>query len=122
MDILIEGTPNTPRILFNEKTSSWIVSGRSYNKEPRSSYEPIIKWLETLDGPGTYSFEFKLEFFDTSSFKVIVDILSYLQKKISKNLELSIKWFYESDDEDMRDSGESLKEIITELPLELVSY
>ncbi len=121
MDIFIEGTQNTPRILFNEKASSWVVSGRSYNKEPLSSYQPLIAWLETLNGPGSYSFEFKLEFFDTSSFKVIVDILSYLQKKYSENLDLSIKWFYESDDEDMRDSGESLKEIIR-LPVELISY
>lgn len=121
MNIVIEGTQNTPGIIFNAEQASWIVTGRSYHKEPRVSYEPILKWLDTLRGPGHYSIEFKLEFFDTGSYKVILDILFYLKNKVADNICLSIKWFYETDDEDMKDSGESLKEI-TSLPLELIGY
>lgn len=121
MDIFIEGTQNTPTIFFSAEKSSWMVSGRSYNKEPRACFEPLLTWLETVSGPGSYLVEFKLEFFDTGSFKVILDILHFLKRRLADNLQLSVRWFYETDDEDMRESGESLREI-TRLPLELVSY
>lgn len=124
MDLLIPETKNTPKLFFNSSSNHWSISGRSYPKEAVVFYEPLLNWINTceLSSQGNYSFEFKLEFFNTCSSKVLLDILIRLRKLAEQGkLTLDVKWYYETDDEDMKDNGESLMEL-AKLPFELVSF
>lgn len=125
MEIRIEGSPTRPSLLFNAASAEWIISGRCYHNDPQSVFAPVFAWLESLEQQCAHEcrFQFRLEFFDTASYKVLLDMLAELKRRIATCTirELSIKWFYEVDDEDMRESGETLMEA-SHLPFELIGY
>ncbi len=125
MDIRIEGSPTRPSLLFNAASAEWIISGRCYHNDPQGVFAPVFAWLRGLEQQcgREYRFQFRLEFFDTASYKVLLDMLAELKRRIAActKVELSIQWFYEADDEDMRESGETLMEAL-HLPFELIEY
>lgn len=125
MDIRIEGSSTRPSLLFNAASAEWIISGRCYHNDPRGVFEPVFSWLRGLERQcgRECRFQFRLEFFDTASYKVLLDMLAELKRRIAActKVELSIQWFYEADDEDMRESGETLMEALR-LPFELIGY
>ncbi len=60
---------------------------------------------------------FKLEYFNTASSKLILDVLSNLE-----DIEgMTIVWYYHEDDEDMQEAGEEFSELV-ELPFEFKTY
>ena len=58
------------------------------------------------------------DYFDTASYKCIVQVLKKLETIQDKNHQIKITWLYEKDDEEIQEAGEDLKEI-TSLAIEL---
>jgi hypothetical protein len=61
----------------------------------------------------------KLEYFNTSSSKCILDLFKQLEKLNQQNTEVKINWYYEEDDEDMAEAGEDYDAII-DLPFKMI--
>ena len=59
----------------------------------------------------------QLEYFNTSSSKCILDVFKKLESVSGS--EVSVKWYYEEDDEDMLEAGEDYEAII-DLPFEMI--
>ena len=59
----------------------------------------------------------QLEYFNTSSSKCILDVFKKLESLAGT--EVSVKWYYEEDDEDMLEAGEDYEAII-DLPFEMI--
>lgn len=118
----LERTPKTPKISFNVEDGSFEISGRSIPENSIEFYKPVLEWLEEYIAhpkkKGT-SFEVKLEYFNTSSSKCLVEIFRKLEKLKKEGGDVAIKWYYEEEDEDMQESGEDFKEII-KLPISMV--
>lgn len=124
MDLLIQETKNTPQIFFRPSLNECVISGRSYPYEALPFYEPVLKWISLFETEemSNCNFHFKLEFFNTCSSRVLLDILIRLRRIMEKGeIKLSIKWYYEEDDEDMKESGEFFMEM-AKIPVEFVSY
>ncbi len=119
--LFLEKTIKTPRIHFDALKGHLIIEGRSIPEDAYSFYSPIYEWLEQFQQSGSDQavVEFKLEYFNTSSSKCILEILKILEKQNDKKI--SVKWFYEEDDEDMLDSGEDYKQIVS-LPIQFETY
>jgi hypothetical protein len=66
-------------------------------------------------------FEFKLEYFNTASSKLLLDILMKLEEMHEEDKEVLVKWYFPDDDEDMEEAGEEYADIV-EVPIELISY
>jgi len=116
-------TNNTPNVIFNPELNEWTISGRSYPTEASTCYQPILLWLKQHENQKirNCTFKFELEFFNTNSSKVLLDILILLKERVEQgNLDLTIKWYYESDDEDIKEAGESLMQTAG-LTYELIS-
>ena len=62
-------------------------------------------------------FHFKLEYFNTASSKLILDILSKLEEIDGT----SVTWFFHEDDEDMEEAGEEFSDLV-EVPFEFSTY
>lgn len=108
----LEETSKTPKLSFNSQTGKFLMSGRSIPENSIEFYRPLFEWLdEYVKAPCPKTdFDIKLEYFNTSSSKCLVEIFRRLER-IGKQ-EVQINWFYEEDDEDMQESGEDFKEII----------
>lgn len=123
-DLFINETKNTPKLIFDSKLNEWEITGRSYPKEAAVFYSPLLDWLAKFEktSDAGCGIKFKLEFFNTTSSKILIHLLIRLRvKKENGGTEPVIKWYYERDDEDMKETGESLMEI-SKLKFELIPF
>ncbi|MCC5945991.1 MAG: DUF1987 domain-containing protein [Bernardetiaceae bacterium] len=110
----LEGTSKTPLLDFNAGTGKFVVEGRSIPENSIEFYRPLFEWLDKyIESPQANSIlDVKLEYFNTSSSKCIVEIFRKLEHLQEKGQDVLINWFYEEDDEDMQESGEDFQDII----------
>ncbi len=108
----LEETSKTPKLSFDQRTGKFLMSGRSIPENSIEFYRPLFEWLDDyVKIPSTKTiFDIKLEYFNTSSSKCLVEIFRRLERITPSDV--VINWFYEEDDEDMQESGEDFKEII----------
>lgn len=117
--IFLEGTEDTPKILLDQKNGIYEISGRSLPEDSAEFYKPVLEWLdEYSQAPNAQTnWVFKLEYFNTASSKLILDILS----KLEDIPNLTVSWYFHEDDEDMEEAGEEFSELV-ELPFEFKTY
>lgn len=116
----LKGTHKTPTLNFNYASGCFEISGRSIPENSIEFYKPLINSLESyIENPKEKTtLVVKLEYFNTSSSKCLVEVFRKLEKIQSEGHDIHIKWFYEEEDEDMLESGEDFKEIL-KIPIEL---
>ena len=117
----LEASPKTPKIDFNPSADTFLMAGRSIPENSIEFYRALLDWLEKyVQNPLEYTiFEVKLEYFNTSSSKCLVEIFRKLERIHSEGKSVSIEWYYEEEDEDMQESGEDFKQII-KVPFKMV--
>lgn len=120
MEILnLEGTEDTPKIILDKKNGIFEISGRSLPEDSAEFYRPVLEWigLYSKEANGSTEFVFKLEYFNTASSKLILDVLSALEDIQG----MKIMWYYHEDDEDMEEAGQEFSELV-EIPFEFKTY
>lgn len=121
MDSLaIEPSVKTPKVDFEISSGILEVEGRSIPENSTEFYKPIFEWLDSyVSSPSSSTvFNFKLEYFNTSSSKCILDVLRKLEQLHKSGKNVVVNWYYEEDDEDMMEAGENYQRIVT-VPIEL---
>ncbi|WP_296623497.1 DUF1987 domain-containing protein [Marivirga sp.] len=117
----LEATPKTPKLDFNPDAETFLISGRSIPENSIEFYKPLLDWLDKyVQNPlESTTFEIKLEYFNTSSSKCLVEIFRKLEKVNADGKSITIDWYYEEEDEDMEESGEDFKQII-KVPFKMI--
>ena len=120
-NINIEGTPKTPTVNFNASEGKLELLGRSIPENSVEFYGKLNQWIEEYGASPHQEtvLEVKLEYFNTSSSKCILDLFKLLEKLNGKGTNVSVNWYYEEDDEDMQEAGEDYQAIIP-LPFTLI--
>ena len=120
MEILnLEGTEDTPKIILDKGNGIFEISGRSLPEDSAEFYQPVLDWIDEYSqepNPST-DFMIKLEYFNTASSKLILDVLSALEDIDG----MTILWYFHEDDEDMEEAGEEFSELV-EIPFEFKTY
>ncbi|MBN2662574.1 MAG: DUF1987 domain-containing protein [Bacteroidales bacterium] len=123
--IKIQGTDDTPKVILDPTPGNPIfeISGRSLPEDVVAFYEPILEWLDEYTGEPLEKtiFDFKLEYFNTASSKLLLDVLLKLEDMYDDGHDVLVRWHYPEDDEDMEEAGEEYADIV-EVPFEQVSY
>jgi hypothetical protein len=121
--IKIPGTEDTPNVFLDAKNGVFEFSGRSLPEDVLSFYAPVLQRIEEyIQTPNPRSeVIFRLDYFNTASSKIILDILIYFEHISKEGHEVLVKWFYHTDDEDMAEAGEEYFEIV-DIPYEMHSY
>jgi SiaC family regulatory phosphoprotein len=120
MEILhLEGTEDTPKIILDKGNGIFEISGRSLPEDSAEFYKPVLEWIGNYSKQPnpTTDFSFKLEYFNTSSSKLILDLLSELEDIKG----MKINWYYHEDDEDMEEAGKEFSELV-EIPFDYKSH
>ncbi len=117
----IEPSSKTPKVCLDSSQGVFEIEGRSIPENSTEFYKPVFDWLDAYIGSSNSEteFNFKLEYFNTSSSKCILDIFRKLEKLHESGSNVTIKWHYEEDDEDMQEAGEDYQSIV-KVPVELV--
>ena len=123
--IKIQGTDDTPKVILepNEDNPIFEISGRSLPEDVVAFYEPILEWLDEFAQEPLEKtvFDFKLEYFNTASSKLLLDVLLKLEDMYDDGNDVLVRWHFPEDDEDMEEAGEEYADIV-EVPFEQVSY
>ncbi len=118
-NINLESTEDTPKVILDASAGKLEMSGRSLPEDAAEFYQPILDWLDAYSAspnPETV-FEIKLEYFNTASSKLILDVLMKLEDIDNSK----VHWYFYEDDEDMEEAGEEFSEII-EVDFELKEF
>ncbi|HAA10171.1 MAG TPA: nuclear pore complex subunit [Cytophagales bacterium] len=116
-----KGTESSPEIHLDFQKGLFRISGKSIPENPWEVYQPILDHLaEYQKAPISDTIlEIELEFFNTSSSKMLLDIINELEKIHAANKSnVLIKWMY--NDEDMMEVGEDFKYLLS-VPFELIN-
>lgn len=117
----IDGTKQTPLISFDGDTGVLEISGRSIPENSFDFYNPILIWLDEYgSSPQAKTvLQIKLEYFNTSSSKYILEVLKKIKNMHEKGASVLVEWYHDPDDEEMMETGEDYKDV-TDLPFEIL--
>ena len=117
-DLIIARTAKTPEVSFLALDKTMTLSGRSIPENSIQFFEPLLSWTESFckSSAGQVEVHVKLEYFNTSSSKCLMDLLKKLEQC---SCSAEVYWYYEEEDEDMQEAGEDYAAII-QLPFKLV--
>lgn len=118
----INGTNVSPSVIFDPEVRVLEISGYSRPENVRDFYFPLIQWLDEFNSfltsnkasgvePEPISFKFKLIYFNSSSAKFIYDIVIMLNGLQKDGIPLKIFWYYDEDDDELREAGEELSDM-----------
>ncbi|HAN17977.1 MAG: hypothetical protein A2X13_10300 [Bacteroidetes bacterium GWC2_33_15] len=123
----IEATANTPEITFDIDNSKLTLFKVSKPENAFNFYEPLFEFIKNFeiessksDGLKKLVIDFKYEYFNTATIKIIYDLLERLKELIQKGIEIKINWYYHPDDEDMLEDGQIMSDA-TGIPFNFIA-
>ena len=120
-NLFIEGNIKNPTLNFNYESGTLEIKGRSWPEHALQVFEPAFKWLENYaksPKPNT-TVKVMLEYFNTSSSKVVLDLMKKIDGLKGAGTDVKIEWYYESDDPDLKEQGLLMKDLL-KTPVSLV--
>ncbi len=120
-NLILEGSAKTPSVTFQAAEGKLELKGRSIPENSVEFYKPLNDWIDSYGtSPKSHTVvDIKLEYFNTSSSKCILDLFKKLEGINGKGTDVSINWYFEEDDEDMEEAGEDYQAIIS-LPFKII--
>lgn len=113
--LLIEQTDSNPGIHFNKEAGKFEIKGTSFPEDSRVFYTPVMKWLNAYElNPNDFTlFIFKMDYFNSSSSLMILEILHSLDRIFQSGKKVKVYWFYLSNDIDMLDAGKEYATMVS---------
>ena len=106
---------------MDESAGKIAIKGISIPEDPHDFYHPLLEALEdyrTKPAEKT-ALELHLEYFNTSSTLVIRNLIKDL-RMIKEKTDLVVNWFFEDDDEDMKEAGEEFKLLFSDIKFNII--
>jgi len=119
--LLIEPTDSSPKVVLDKETPLFEISGISRPENVSGFFGPVVEWLKEYakDPLPETKFDFRFEYFNTSSIKSILVILGELKDIEEAGSSIKVLWYYNEEDESMLEAGELLEEL-SEAPFEYI--
>lgn len=117
----LEASAKTPEVIFDFSSGKLMLKGRSIPENSIEFYKPLNDWIDTYANQACEktTIDVKLEYFNTSSSKCILDLFKKLEKLNDESTVVTVNWYFEEDDEDMEEAGEDYQAIIR-LPFSMI--
>jgi hypothetical protein len=119
----INATESTPDVFFDPQKNILEIKGCSIPENSVAFYSKISNWLENYfkTNPNHIKVNIRLDYFNTTSSKCILDLLFRLQSYKTDDIEMQINWFFQDGDEDLEEAGLNYSEII-KIPFAVIPY
>lgn len=110
-------------VKFDAENGLLEMKGASYPEDAIGFFEPIMQWIEQYikEEKKPITLDIKLSYINSSSSKCFIDIFELLQEYYENNGTIKVNWYYEEDDDEIKEAGEELFEDI-EFDYELVEF
>ncbi len=120
MYFYLQETKTTPQALINDGYMR--ISGKAFSVEQQSFFTQINKQVNIYSKePANRTFvEISLSQLNASSKKAIIEFFKLLEILNNQGFKVDVKWFYEKDDDDVRELGEIYKSMF-KIDIDLIS-
>ena len=110
-----------PEINFDKNSKIFRIFGNSYPENCEMIYEPIKDFIKNynINENKILKLEFQFNLINSTSIVYIAQIIMKVAELAQKGLQVTIKWFYDINDEELLDLGNKLSSI-SNLPFEYV--
>jgi len=118
----IKNIKNTPRVILDKERNEFEISGISIPEDAMEFFERLMQWADKyMESPNPESrIKVRVEYMNTSSTKLLFMFLCKFEELVTKGKsKVTIEWYYEEDDEDMRKIGRDF-EASLDMPFELI--
>lgn len=122
--LFFECDKQSPCVCCDKEQNVFEIGGRSFVKYSRQIYYEVLDWLnEYVKDPNEKTIaSFKFEFYDTSSAKMILEILRKLDNLHNqKGSKVEIHWYFPEDDDDIEEAGEIYANLI-DVPVRVIPF
>ena len=111
--LFFEGTKKTPEIEFNAN-GTLNLKGRSIPEDPSKFYDALYLWVvEYCTHPQLNTIvDVSLEYFNSGTSKALLNILRLLIDLKDLGLNVKVKWYYETGDDDIFERGQYYSNIL----------
>ncbi len=118
-----EPTLTSLAVSLDSNAGTLFFEGRSLPENSTAFFKPILDWVEDYAKSTTKKTEcsFRLEYFNSSSRKCIVDILRIIDALHKKERNVNVTWNYDEGDENMKETGEEYEALFS-IPFKFVAY
>jgi len=119
--LVIESSAETPEIILDKRSNTFSFKGKSLPENPIDFYSPVMQWIEnySADPNPVTNVDFMMMYFNTSSSKILLDIMKRLEVIKKSGHQVCINWIFKEDDEEMLEAGEIYAERIN-IPFNLI--
>jgi hypothetical protein len=125
--LIIDPMPGSPKVILDPENNIYQISGESRPPDVREFYDQIITWLDEFsmhliksqDTEVPVTFNFKFEYFNSSSAKLILDICKTLAILRARGKNINVNWHFDKEDIDMLEAGKEMSKIVR-FPFEFV--
>lgn len=129
--LIIEATEDSPKILFDTVSNRFVISGESRPENAGKFYTPVINWIikfeeilnsrKQTNDSSVLIFVYKLDYFNSTSAKYIMDVLLILKRFVDQGHQINIEWHYDKRDDDMLDAGNEFSDTV-DMKFEFIEY
>ena len=111
--LIIEPTPETPKVNFDATSGRLCISGRSLPEDAIAYYKKLFDWLDKYSKQPRSAtlLDVNLEYYNTATSKQIYKILCLLEE-LNKKSKVEVNWTYNKEDSDMLAQGERLSKLV----------
>ncbi len=112
--LIIDRTEDQPHIVMDQSSGIFSIEGTSIPENTKKFYQPVFDWIEEyMKNPNQETIlSFKMDYFNTSSTKVILDIMIHFKQLAKEGKMLIINWYFDEEDEDMLEAGNGFSSML----------
>ena len=121
MTLTIEGKRRSLRVDINTDTGVFLFAGVSLPENTNTFFEPILMELQSYfsDPKPTTNINFYVEYLNTSSALFLRRIVMLAEEHLDKTI-VNVKWYFEEDDDDIKEFGVDFKSIFKKIEVDLI--
>ena len=118
----IDATSRTPAVILDDKAGFFSLIGESYPEDITGFYGPIRVALNEAmaKADGAFNVEIKLVYFNSSSARVLMEIMDQMDEKADADLAVSVAWYCDPDDEITREFAEDISEDLSHINFSII--
>lgn len=119
----LKSSEDTPEIVFNKEKNTFSINGRSLPEDSLSFYKPAINWMTNYvkDPNPTSELTICLEYFNSSSVKQVLTLITIFAEIIKTGKQATIVWYYSEGDDLMEMKGLEFKSMVMNIPFDVRS-
>ena len=108
----IKNTIRTAGVTFDPEKAYLSLKGNSIPENSDAFFQPLHDWVEEFkkNHTGKVTFRIFMTYFNTATIRHIIGLMKRLIHHYKSDL--TIEWAYEKGDEEIRDRGQDLSEVV----------